>query len=220
MDYQALSDEELVRECAEGSRKGHSCEEAWTEFRRRFHRLIAGVVIKAFRVWSGNLQSGYEDLIQDTYLKLWNNDCSLLVGCKPRHPDAFRGFLKTVAANVVYDHFRAEHADKRNVASTVELNESVNQIQSGYGHQDTVDMDLFFDGVDRVLRQRGNGPTEQKERTIFWLYYRQGFTAKQIASIPAMNLSVKGVESVIYRLTAFVRKALGFDQSDGASTGN
>jgi len=40
MQYSALSAGELVRQCARSADKA-----AWEEFVRRFHRLIAGVVL-------------------------------------------------------------------------------------------------------------------------------------------------------------------------------
>jgi RNA polymerase sigma-70 factor, ECF subfamily len=43
---------------------------------------------------------------------------------------------------------------------------------------------------------------------IFWLYYRDGLTARAIAQLPGIRLSVKGVESTIHRLTRRVRLRL------------
>src|SRR2546423_12618055 len=119
MDYQSLCDDELVRECAKDSDS-----DAWTEFRHRFHRTIASVATKACREWSISSPEVIEDLIQDTYTKVWKDERALLANFRPQHPNAFRGYLKKITANVVYDHFRAEHASKRNVANTVELNEA------------------------------------------------------------------------------------------------
>lgn len=51
-------------------------------------------------------------------------------------------------------------------------------------------------------------PQDRREQVIFRLYYRQGLTAKEIASIPAFGLSVKGVESVILRITNQIRERI------------
>src|SRR5438552_11419527 len=98
MDYQSLSIDELVRECAE-----RTCPEAWQEFICRFHRLIASVVMRACREWGVRAPDVIEDLIQETYLKLCVDNCALLRNFQSRHENAFLGFLKTVTANVVYD---------------------------------------------------------------------------------------------------------------------
>ena len=203
MNYQSMSVEQLVGECA-----NNADPDAWLEFIARFQRLIAGTVIKACREWSQCSPEIVEDLIQEIYLKLCNDNCALLIQFEPSHPNAFVGFLQKVAANVVYDHFRKLHAIKRDIDNTVELNEAVNQLQPGSGHLSPADLAIFLNEVDDLLRSRGDGPTEEKERNIFWLYFRVGLTAKEIAGIPAMELGVEGVESVIHRLKTFIRKSL------------
>lgn len=198
-----MSDDELVTACAQSTEA-----EAWLEFRGRFHRLIACTVIKACLEWSQRSPEVIDDLIQETYLKLCDDNCALLAEFVPHHLKAFRGYLKKITANVVYDHFRAEHAIKRNVDNTVELNEAIDQLRPGSGDLEPMELAVLVKEIDDVLRSRGTGPDEEKERTIFWLYYRHGFTAKAISEIPAMELSVEGVESVIHRLKTFVRKSL------------
>jgi RNA polymerase sigma-70 factor (ECF subfamily) len=47
---------------------------------------------------------------------------------------------------------------------------------------------------------------KERDKVVFLLYYRQGLTAKKIAGIPGIELSEKGVESCLHRLTERVRK--------------
>jgi len=56
--------------------------------------------------------------------------------------------------------------------------------------------------------------TLQRDRTIFWLYYRQGLTAKEIGALPSIGLSLKGVESTLHRLTQLVREHLARTRPD------
>ena len=191
MDYKFLSINDFVAEC--GLRP---CAEAWEEFIRRFHRLIASVVFRGCRECGDTRPEVTEDLIQEIYLKLAAKECALLRRFQPLHENAFLGYLKCVTINLVYDHFRKEPVDNK----IVELNEAISQAQNS-----NTENEIFFNEIDRILRQRGDGPQEQKERAIFWLYYRQGLTAKEIASIPAVNLTIKGVESCIFRLTVYVK---------------
>jgi|SRR5215469_2747138 len=44
---------------------------------------------------------------------------------------------------------------------------------------------------------------DQRERTVFWLYYRYGLTAREIS--PLCGLTEKGVESLLLRMARFVR---------------
>ena len=47
-----------------------------------------------------------------------------------------------------------------------------------------------------------------RDRAIFWLYYKQGLSAKAIAGIRTIGLSVKGVESTIGRMVRLLRQKM------------
>ena len=111
--YSKSSSTELVRACA-----GSKDEEAWQEFIRRFQVVIAAAVLRTARHWGEPSRPQLDDLIQDTYLKLCENDSRLLRSFQPRHQDSIYGFLKVVAANVVHDHFKSALAAKRGVGQT------------------------------------------------------------------------------------------------------
>jgi DNA-directed RNA polymerase specialized sigma24 family protein len=112
--YSKSSSTELVRACL-----GSKDEEAWAEFIRRFQVVIAAAVLRTARHWGEPLRPQLDDLIQDTYLKLFENNSRLLRSFKPRHEDSIYGFLKVVAANVVHDHFKSALAAKRGVPGDV-----------------------------------------------------------------------------------------------------
>jgi hypothetical protein len=48
--------------------------------------------------------------------------------------------------------------------------------------------------------------------SIFWFFYEQGYTAKEISLLPAVGLTVKGVEAALLRLTRHVREKLGLQE--------
>ncbi len=111
--YAKFSSTELVRACA-----GSKDERAWAEFIRRFQLVIAAAVLRTARRWGEPSRPQLDDLIQDTYLKLCENDSHLLRSFQPRHEDSIYGFLKVVAANVVHDHFKSALAAKRGAGQT------------------------------------------------------------------------------------------------------
>jgi DNA-directed RNA polymerase specialized sigma24 family protein len=76
------------------------------EFIRRFQLVIAAAVLRTARQWGEPSRAQLDDLTQNTYLKLCENDSRLLRSFQPRHEDSIYGFLKVVAANVVHDHFK------------------------------------------------------------------------------------------------------------------
>ena len=196
--------EELVQACARGGEAT-----AWQEFVGRFHGLIAGVVIRTARRCGATSSSIFDDLIQESYLRLCRDHMRLLREFRPDHTQAFYGYLKVIAANVVHDYFRAIRSKKRGPEHAGEADgataEAVPAV--GAGTAETIERSILLREVDAVLG-RLSGAEAARDRTIFWLYYRQGLTAQAIARLPSMSIGVKGVESIIYRLTRLVRERL------------
>lgn len=97
---------------------------AWEGFVRRFHRPIAAVVLRmAGRLGDSSTQT-VDDLIQETYAKLCGDSFRLLREFDQRHPDAFIGFVRVVAANVVPDHFKSWHCKKRGANKIESISET------------------------------------------------------------------------------------------------
>ena len=200
--YVGLSPTELVKACA-----GSKDDRAWAEFIRRFHVVIAAAVLRTARHWGEPSPSQLDDLIQDTYLKLCENDGRLLRSFQPRHENSIYGFLKVVAANVVHDHFKSALAAKRGASQTDAITAKI-QIDSKMAGTDSFDAmsrGIQLDQVDRVLRQVTTGKGQERKCTIFWLRHRHGLTASEIAAIPSIGLTTEGVESVLLRLAIMIR---------------
>ena len=58
--------------------------------------------------------------------------------------------------------------------------------------------------IERVLEQE---EISSRNREIFWMHFRQGFSAKEIAEVSS-GLSLKGVQSCLKRLTDLLRERL------------
>lgn len=211
MDYASLSPEELVIACRQTDDVA-----AWGEFVRRFHRLIATVALRIARRWSEPSPQLIDDLVQETYLKLCADNFRMLRKFKSHHPDAFYGYLKVVTANLVHDHFKAAHSSKRG-SGTIEV-AADEQIQPGAdasGAASAVkssERGILLREVDAALSRLAAGPHLERDRKVFWLYYRVGLTANAIAHLPSIGLSTKGVESSIFRLTRLVRQEIDRDR--------
>jgi RNA polymerase sigma-70 factor (ECF subfamily) len=195
--YKAQSNEQLLRSCA------HSANaEAWEEFVRRFQPLIAGVVMRVAERYGQTGSGVVDELVQETFMKLCRNDSKALKEFKAEHDGAVFGFLKTVALNVAIDHFRSLQP------RTEEPLEDWQAAEASSGGTASAEMSVLMEQVDGALTRSTSGETRERDRTVFWLYYKHGFTAKAIAALPAVGLSVKGVETVIFRLTKAIRKSL------------
>jgi RNA polymerase sigma-70 factor, ECF subfamily len=200
MSYSSLSAEELVRACSESGNA-----EAWEEFVRRF-RLVIGSAVRriAYRYGKPN-DAVVDDLIQDTYLKVCGDRCRMLRDFKPQHPDAFFGMLKVTAANIAHDYFRRQKAPKHGgeIIET-ELADVEAFVPDSRSGPTRTEREIQLREIDDILNGMAT-PSAARDREIFWLYYRQGFTADAIAAIPGCKLKTKGVESILHRLTCYVR---------------
>lgn len=206
MDYSAISPEELVVACIQpGS------ETAWAEFVRRFHPLIARVALRVARQWGDPSPQVIDDLVQETYLKLCADRLRVLQNFKSAHKDAIYGYIKVFTTNLVHDHFKVVHSQKRGGSAT---NTSIDDpaldgaLLTAASTPAILERDVLIQQIDACLQVVASGPGLERDRRIFWLYYRVGLPARAIAALPTVGLSTKGVESTLLRLTRQVRQRL------------
>jgi RNA polymerase sigma-70 factor, ECF subfamily len=201
----SLSIEELLRRCsASGS------VDAWQEFVRRFHRLIATVVLNtAFRFRDSSKQT-VDDLVQETYLKLCTDNYSILRNFEQQHPEAFIGFIKVVTANVVRDHFKAAYSGKRGASRVGQIAEEFvpAALEGADGSPKAIERAVLIQEVKQYLELCVFGPDHERNSRIFWLYYRVGLSSRAISSLPGVGLTSKGVESIILRITKDLRERM------------
>ena len=203
--YSSLSAAELVKKCADSNDK-----DAWLELVRRFHPVIAAAVLRTARRWCEPSRQLSDDLIQDTYFKLCNDHCRLLRSFRPEHSNSIYGFLQVVAANVVHDHFKAEHAGKRGAGRPAEsISDRVlpdpHTTAVTAGSSGAMERQIQLRQIDEVLARVVTGQDRKRNCMIFFLYYRQGLTASEIAALPSLGLTTKGVESILARVTNMIR---------------
>jgi DNA-directed RNA polymerase specialized sigma subunit len=77
--------------------------------------------------------------------------------------------------------------------------------QETQGSQEKIAFEIFLSEIDQYLKTCLTGPDQERDRMIFWLYFRQGMSSKEISSLPSIGLSAKGVGSVIERLKHSIR---------------
>ena len=200
MDHSSLPTEELVRKCANGGDAN-----LWEEFVRRFHRLIAISIMRVCEQRGGARVDLVEDLVQETYAKLCANGCSILKEFVPNHPDAVFAFVKVVAVNVAQDYFRSLQAQKRGRGDATADVDDLEQLASNESLND-IERTVLLGEIDRLLNSHTTGGNGKRDRAIFWLYYKQGLSSQSIAELPNIDLSVKGVESTLLRLSRAIRQ--------------
>ena len=206
VNYEAMPPEDLVVACLRGGD-----ELAWAEFVRRFHPLISRVVLRVARQWGETSRHVIDDLVQETYLKLCAERLRVLQNFKSAHKDAIYGYIKVFTANLVHDHFKLTHSQKRgggNPAASIDGTHQNSIPQTSPSAAAMLDRGVLIREVHACLHSVAPGPGSERDRRIFWLYYRVGLAASAIASLPTIGLSAKGVESTLLRLTRQVREQL------------
>jgi len=94
---------------------GPSDDEAWQEFVSRVGKPISLMILRTASLWGEPSRTLVEDLVQVTYLKLWEGGCRLLRDFAVERPEAILGYLKKTAANATHDYFkhsRSQHAER------------------------------------------------------------------------------------------------------------
>lgn len=194
---------EVVVACLQGGD-----HEAWAEFIRRFNPLITAIAARAARKWGVTSRPVLDELVQDVYLKLCAERATLLKRFDPGCPGSIYSYLKVFTSNTVHDHFRSLRTKKRGGQITTTLTaeiESVVESNSPLSSPRAIEISILFREIDTLLRRMETGPTGDRDRRIFWLYYRVGLTSAAISQTAGVGLNTKGVESTILRLTRRVR---------------
>jgi RNA polymerase sigma-70 factor (ECF subfamily) len=164
-----------------------STEAAWCELISRAQRTIRGTIFKSLRRWTLPTPHLLDDLVQRTFVKLMANDCKALREFKPQHENAFPGFLKVVASRVAEDYRRQVQGKNE-----VSLSELVDPIGPSQGP----DREILLEQLCQYLKEAA----AEQECDVFWLYHKQGFTAREISELPGFDLTDKQVEYILWKL--------------------
>ncbi|MGB6690326.1 MAG: sigma-70 family RNA polymerase sigma factor [Terracidiphilus sp.] len=200
-----MSVNELARVCA------HSADAAeWEEFLRCTTPLASLAVTRVARLWVNRSSPALvDDIVQEVYLKLCEQERRILRQFEPRGEDSFLGLLRIVSTSVANDYFRRLYSIKRGgkVGISQTSGDSAPNPPSGQGDSTAIQRSVLFGQLDSLLRSAPQAVND-RDRHLFWLYYLQGFTAGEIASLPGVGLSPKGVESALRRICAWLRRQI------------
>jgi len=183
---------------------------AWEEFVARVGRAISLTILRVASLWGKPSRTVVEDLVQVTYLKLWEDNCRILRDFAIQNPNGILGYLKKVAANTTHDYFRHGRSQSAG-GSRAHVSTSDVDVEAGkevHGSQDRIAFQILLNQIDEHLKGHLTGPDQERDRTIFWLYFRQGMSTKEIGSLPTIGLGPKGVGSVIERLKRCIRERI------------
>jgi len=212
MDTFKVPVNELARACAQSADTGE-----WAEFLGRCAPIATLVAARVARMWQGGMASAsaVDDIVQEVFLKLCDQDRRILREFRPRGEDSFLALLRVITASVANDYFRRHYSEKRGgkVITMVLDEDPAPVIPQTSNKENDVQRTVLFGEIDQRLRA-APGSTAARDRIIFWFYYLQGLTAEEIAALPGSDLSAKGVESALRRIAAWLRRELESPKPD------
>jgi RNA polymerase sigma-70 factor (ECF subfamily) len=183
--------EDIWQECVAHPYGGSAWERLWL----RLYPAIARIAARVCDRWGANREQEAEDLIQDIWVKITEHALRPCEELKVQKGQV-EAYLKVIAANAACDSLRGRFANKRGHRFTRALSEGDQPAADSKGLDELVLLHEVAQLIEGTAR----------ERAIFWSYYRHGWTAREIAAMPSVELTAKGVESLIYRMAASLRE--------------
>ena len=199
--------------------------ELWTEFLRRFTPHIKLFIQMTLKQYAGSKSSlsasfdliqGSSDLLQNTVLRLVQNDCAALKRFSGTTESQLLAYLAVIARSAVRDFVRLQSARKRFhwlVPTTPEKNQQSENSDSSREPvvEDPIERKVLAGEVEQLslqtIRDHSSSPT--RDTLIFQLYFGDGLSIAQIAACKGIGLSKTGVEKMLNRLKDTVRTKAG-----------
>jgi RNA polymerase sigma-70 factor (ECF subfamily) len=135
---------------------------------------------------SGNIETA-EDLLQDVFLRLWENKEKI-------REESVGGYLYTIAANLIKNHYR------RNEISYQFIN-SLTQKNNSESPEFLMEMQEFDHRLQQTLAAMPG-----KSRDVFLMNRIDGLTYGEIAD--RLQLSIKAVEKRMHKALLFLKEHL------------
>jgi RNA polymerase sigma-70 factor (ECF subfamily) len=181
----------------------------WEQFVGAVMPVVALAVRRVCLQWNDVSTATVNEIVQEVFLKLCENDRRILRTFEDRGDDSFLKLLRVISATVATDHFRRTRAEKRGGSvqmAAIETHVPSLEVSDQKATQ-AVEWPALIGQLDGLLRLYPES-VKARDRNLFWLYYRHGLTAEAISRIPAIGLSAKGVESALGRMIRLLRQTI------------
>ena len=212
MNLSSLNHNQLIRLLGNEPRN----HKAWTEFMRRYRSYLAAVIVRECqRLRYQDGLSQLDDLLQEVYVKLFNNNGEAFRTYKGQYENTIWQFLEIVAMRVVYNDWRKINARKRPRIARDLAPERVGDLLDLFPDKNAEDelnrlmMMLAIEDCFKRIAQKLRHP--ERDIRIFKLYLYDGMSAESIAELPEIKLSPQSV----FRIIAEIKGRLGPCLRDG-----
>jgi len=175
---------------------------SWGTFLSEHRQVVIRIVS---RLVGSTDPASVADLEQEVYVRLLANDRESLRRLRDASAASLRAFVCTLAANVGRDHLRRRQV-RAVVRSVSEGDPEEASIDLSGGEEPALSRMRaaeVLDALERVVK----GPNAARDCLIFKAHYVDGMTAAEIGRM-GLGIAPKGVEAVLFRLTAKLREDL------------
>jgi len=142
-------------------------------------------------------ESEAEDIVQEVFLKIWENRSKIKTGT------SFQSYLFTIAFNSIKKSFNKKSKQDKFHTNLFDFLSTENSTLENHP-----DYEMLLSKLDAVIEQM---PERRKE--IFLLRKKDGIPVRDIAE--KMNISAKTVENQITEAMNYLKKEFGKDQISG-----
>lgn len=171
---------------------------AWSEFQRRYDRLILRCITKVTRRFSAIVnQEDVHDVYATLYVALLGNDMHKLRSFDPARGNRFSSWIGLLAMNAAYDHLRTikREPQKQCLAEALHL------------ECDLPDpFEVTYERERARIVTRTLQDFSEKDRAFVALYFGEGMAPDEIAD--RMNISVKTVYSKKHKIQSRLESVL------------
>ncbi len=211
-----LSHDELIRMLVANPRG----EAVAREFISRYDQFIRQTIASAVYKWMAaasyeRVQTMIEDLANETYCRLFQNDCQVLRAFKCRYENSIFAYLRTVALSVLSNQMRTycrKHA--------LEQLQAFDGAPESHQFADGGKLGADFDGVPTQAAARKSleqmvragfravfrGANVNRNFIIFKLHFLHGYHSREIACIKGLGLSERGIGNTADRIRHWLRQ--------------
>lgn len=196
---------------------------AWREFVRRYNATIKLHVVKTFHQKATQAadrkpqftEDVIDDLVQAVYVRLIEDQNRALSRFTGEYENSIYQYLAMISINVVRDHFREVHAQKRPKVS-FSLDEILDsgsgmldeKIRHMEGQASSSSTTLGFEDVERALNKSVSKKNRDRDILIFKLRFYEGLTLDEITKALGLDISPVSVGSILNRILKKIRPLL------------
>ncbi|MGH7597206.1 MAG: RNA polymerase sigma factor [bacterium] len=213
-----LPHDELIRMLVTNPR----CEAVAREFISRYDHFIRQTITSAVYKWMAaagyqRVQTMIEDLANETYCRLFQNDCQVLRAFKCRYENSIFAYLRTIALSVMSNQMRSyrrkqafEQLQPFDGAPDSHIGSFVDGGRLGADFDGTAARAAERKALEQMvragLRATFRDTNVNRNFIIFKLHFLHGYHSREIARIKGLGLSERGIGNTADRIRQWLRQ--------------